>query len=48
MKKLNSNELEKINGGFSWALAVGIAAVITFITGLLEGYSNPKECNIKE
>lgn len=46
MNELKKTELEEIKGGFSWTLAIGLSVVITFIIGVLEGYTNPKECNI--
>jgi len=46
MKKINDNELEQINGGgFSWGIAAGVVAAITFIVGIIEGYTNPIKCN---
>lgn len=46
MKKLDKNELMKINGGSSTVLIVSlVAGVITFVTGILSGYSNPQKCN---
>lgn len=46
MKELNNSELMKIDGGSSTVLIVSvIAGVITFVTGILSGYSNPQKCN---
>lgn len=45
MKKIDEKELEQIDGGgFSWGIAAGIAAAITFIIGLVDGYVNPTAC----
>lgn len=45
MKKLNSSELRKVKAGASagW-IAAGIAAGITFIIGVLDGYFRPFKC----
>lgn len=46
MKKINDNELEKVQGGgFSWGIAAGVVAAITFIVGVIDGYINPAKCN---
>ena len=37
MKKLNNNELEKIQGGFSAWAALGIASAVIFLSGVFEG-----------
>ncbi len=52
MKELEKEEMLKVEGGANGLLIAGIvsaavAAVVTFVTGLLHGYSNPKECNIE-
>lgn len=45
MKKINDNELKKVNGGFTgWTLAA-IALAGAFISGVLDGISNPRKCN---
>lgn len=39
MKKIEDNELEKIQGGgFSLGVAAGIIAAVTFIVGVIDGY----------
>ena len=46
MKNLNSNEMKEISGGgFNFGLAVGIAAGITFLIGLIDGIVRPLKCN---
>ena len=45
MNKLNDKELSEVSGGFSWGIAALVAAGIVFISGLLDGYINPKTCN---
>lgn len=46
MKKVEDNELKNIQGGgFSWGIAAGIVAGITFIIGVIDGYVNPVKCN---
>lgn len=46
MKKVDDLQLEQIQGGaFSWGIAAGIVAAITFIVGVVDGYINPIKCN---
>lgn len=47
IEKINDKELEKINGGGTagiW-IGLGVAAALVFISGVIEGISNPKNCN---
>lgn len=46
MNKIDDKQLSKIQGGgFSWGVAAGIIAVVTFIVGIVDGYINPIKCN---
>lgn len=46
MKKLNENELIRTNGGGSGVFVVSVVAgIVTFVIGVLSGYSNPVKCN---
>ena len=45
MEVINNYELEKITGGISALGIVGIAALIIFISGVIEGFTNPGRCN---
>ena len=45
MEKVNNLELQKITGGVSALALVGIAALIIFISGVLDGFTNPGRCN---
>lgn len=45
MKKLESKELEKIQGGFSAWVALGIVSAVLFLSGVFEGIVHPKSCN---
>jgi len=46
MKKVEEKELYEINGGgFSWGVAAGIVAAVTFVIGVIDGYVNPNKCN---
>lgn len=52
MRELSDNETLQISGGsISLTTAVGIgmavSAVVVFISGILEGFSNPRRCNIE-
>ncbi len=47
MKILENKELENIKGGFSingWVV-LGIAALVVFLSGVVEGITNPERCN---
>ena len=43
--KLSKEELLKIDGGVNWYLISGIGAIITYIIGIISGYTNPSGCN---
>ena len=51
MIKLNENELSNIEGGASVTTVIGISmiitAVVTFISGIISGYTNPEGCRVK-
>ena len=42
---LTEKQMLKINGGVSWYIIGGIGAVLTYIIGILSGYTNPSHCN---
>ena len=46
MEKLNDAELSNVKGGFSLSVwgALGIAALVVFLCGVLEGITNPDKC----
>ena len=44
MKKLDTQELERVHGGFSAWMALGIAATVIFISGVFEGIVHPRSC----
>lgn len=44
MKNLDNKELEEITGGFNVWVAVGIAAMITFVSGIVDGIVHPNKC----
>lgn len=47
LNRIDDKELTKIKGGFAmnaW-IAIGIAAVVVFVSGIIEGISNPDRCN---
>ncbi len=45
MQKLNNQELERITGGSSTWVALGIAAAVVFLAGVIEGIVHPKPCS---
>ena len=47
IEKLNLVELESIIGGTSTPIITGliVAAIITLISGIIDGISNPRGCN---
>ncbi len=51
MKELNEYELNKIEGGMSVTAGIGIGilvtSVLTFLAGVIKGYTNPEVCNVK-
>ncbi len=44
MKKLDNKKLERIEGGFSTWAALGIASIVIFVSGLVDGIVHPKSC----
>jgi hypothetical protein len=44
MTRLNDVALERITGGFSAWIALGIAATVVFICGVISGITNPSQC----
>lgn len=48
MKKLTNNEMKRINGGATItvaALGIGISIIISFLVGVISGFTNPEPCN---
>ena len=46
MKKIKNEDLKEINGGvFSIGLAIAISAIVSFVSGIISGISNPEPCN---
>ncbi len=44
MEEIKTKDLENITGGFSVWMGVGIAAIVVFLAGVLEGITNPNKC----
>ena len=43
--KIKETDLEKIKGGeVSLAVVLGVAALVVFISGIIDGYVHPKSC----
>lgn len=47
LKKIEEEDLEKIKGGEAVSIWIGIAiaAIVVFISGVIEGITNPERCN---
>ena len=45
MKKVSDFELQKINGGITAWVAIGIGVVVTFVAGILDGIARPLKCH---
>lgn len=46
MYELKEKEMKQIEGGANGIFVTAIiTGIITFVTGILHGYSNPKKCN---
>lgn len=46
MREINKGEMKMVDGGAN-GIFIGsiIGVIITFVVGVLHGYSNPKTCN---
>ena len=44
MKRLDNKELERIEGGISAWAALGIASIVIFVSGVIDGIVHPKSC----
>lgn len=44
MVQIQSDELDKVVGGGSVWIGVAVAAVIVFLSGVIEGITNPGRC----
>lgn len=42
---MSKEELQSIKGGVSKVLFIGIAGVVTFLIGVIDGYIRPLKCN---
>lgn len=46
MIELNNEHLSSIKGGgFNLGIILGVGALVVFIIGILDGYTNPTKCN---
>lgn len=45
MQELKHNDLERIIGGASPWVIIGIASIAVFISGVIEGIVHPKSCS---
>ncbi len=45
IKEIKKEELKNISGGFSTWMALGIAATVIFISGVINGIVHPNSCS---
>lgn len=45
MKEMSLNELREVNGGAHIGIAFAIAAGVTFLIGVIDGFVRPLKCN---
>ena len=43
--ELTTNEMLTITGGMNWYIIGGVGALITYLIGIISGYTNPTQCN---
>ncbi len=49
MLEVKESDLSKITGGgFSLGVAIGVGALVVFVIGLIDGYTNPIKCGINQ
>ncbi len=44
MKRIDNQVLERVTGGASAWVALGIAAAVVFLAGVIEGIVHPRSC----
>ena len=45
MKEIDNNELKTIKAGaIRWGIVGIIGGIITFVVGVIDGYTNPSKC----
>ena len=45
MKEISNSELKKVKAGaIHWGLVGLISGIITFVVGVIDGYTNPSRC----
>ncbi len=48
MQNIDNKEMEKITGGADLAgIALVVTAIVIFISGFINGYTNPERCGAK-
>jgi hypothetical protein len=45
MRKLEREEMERVDGGINIFLVTAIAAAVVFVSGIITGIVKPTECN---
>ncbi len=43
--ELTEKQMSNVDGGVSFGLIAGFAAALTFLVGVISGYTNPTRCN---
>lgn len=44
VRSLDNSELKVITGGSVWT-GIAVSAIVVFLSGVLEGFTNPGRCN---
>lgn len=46
MNKLNNIEMYSVDGGaVKWGVVALIGGILTFVVGIVDGYTNPQKCH---
>lgn len=44
--ELTNKEMYQVNGGaIHWGIVAGIGAILTYLIGVISGYTNPSKCS---
>ncbi len=43
--ELTKAEMLTVDGGINWYIIGGVGALISYLIGIISGYTNPSQCN---